>query len=332
MGQRIYNHPYAEAGHCVGHVEPDGRIYSHPHANAGYCVGHIAQDGRIYNHPHAEAGYCIGHIAQDGRVYNHPHAEAGYCIGHVEGGYSQAGAAALLLFRLSPVPETPQPKIPKMPRVPVGRSSAFGEFLVFLPILIGVCLIAMFWQVSIATPALPIMIALTAAFSVSATRHKKRGDLSTDPATVAAAKQCAYSWALLFTLIPATITLVSMAAIVQNAIFLIFLPLDYFFIYMLVRYRMLSGKMRIRPLFNAKPKPAAKPPVYNTPPVHNQPPVYNRPPVTPKQPVYGNPHHSDGTYNYFICIRCGATLRVPMGKGKIQLTCPKCRYSFIVND
>ena len=30
------------------------------------------------------------------------------------------------------------------------------------------------------------------------------------------------------------------------------------------------------------------------------------------------------TFAYFKCERCGTVLRVPKGKGKIKVTCPKC--------
>lgn len=30
------------------------------------------------------------------------------------------------------------------------------------------------------------------------------------------------------------------------------------------------------------------------------------------------------TYKYFTCKKCGQSLRVPRGKGKIEITCPKC--------
>jgi len=33
----------------------------------------------------------------------------------------------------------------------------------------------------------------------------------------------------------------------------------------------------------------------------------------------------DREHKYFRCASCGATLRVPRGKGKLQVTCPKCR-------
>ncbi len=33
-------------------------------------------------------------------------------------------------------------------------------------------------------------------------------------------------------------------------------------------------------------------------------------------------------YKYFKCKSCGAKLRVPKHKGKITITCPKCRTSF----
>ena len=35
------------------------------------------------------------------------------------------------------------------------------------------------------------------------------------------------------------------------------------------------------------------------------------------------------THRYFRCPQCGATVRVPKGKGRIRITCPKCKNTFI---
>ena len=35
------------------------------------------------------------------------------------------------------------------------------------------------------------------------------------------------------------------------------------------------------------------------------------------------------THRYLKCPSCGNTLRVPTGKGKLQITCPKCGERFI---
>lgn len=37
----------------------------------------------------------------------------------------------------------------------------------------------------------------------------------------------------------------------------------------------------------------------------------------------------DRQNRYFICPKCHQTVRVPRGKGKIAITCPKCRERFI---
>lgn len=37
-------------------------------------------------------------------------------------------------------------------------------------------------------------------------------------------------------------------------------------------------------------------------------------------------------YKVIDCPFCKARLRVPKGKGKIKITCPKCSKSFIVNS
>ena len=34
-------------------------------------------------------------------------------------------------------------------------------------------------------------------------------------------------------------------------------------------------------------------------------------------------------YRFYKCPKCGITTRVPKGKGKIRITCPKCGESFV---
>ena len=34
-------------------------------------------------------------------------------------------------------------------------------------------------------------------------------------------------------------------------------------------------------------------------------------------------------HRYFRCPQCKATVRVPKGKGKIRITCPKCKNQFV---
>lgn len=35
------------------------------------------------------------------------------------------------------------------------------------------------------------------------------------------------------------------------------------------------------------------------------------------------------THKYYQCSHCKQTIRVPRGKGKIRITCPKCKQEFI---
>ena len=37
----------------------------------------------------------------------------------------------------------------------------------------------------------------------------------------------------------------------------------------------------------------------------------------------------DREYKYFSCPKCRQPVRVPKGKGKIAITCPKCRERFV---
>lgn len=40
-------------------------------------------------------------------------------------------------------------------------------------------------------------------------------------------------------------------------------------------------------------------------------------------------HLTDKNYRYFRCPKCRQTVRVPRGKGKIAIRCPKCGEKFI---
>lgn len=39
--------------------------------------------------------------------------------------------------------------------------------------------------------------------------------------------------------------------------------------------------------------------------------------------------HNRKTHKYFYCKKCKARIRVPRYVGKIEVTCPKCKYRFI---
>ena len=38
---------------------------------------------------------------------------------------------------------------------------------------------------------------------------------------------------------------------------------------------------------------------------------------------------NDREHRYFDCPKCRQTVRVPRGKGKISITCPRCREKFV---
>lgn len=40
-------------------------------------------------------------------------------------------------------------------------------------------------------------------------------------------------------------------------------------------------------------------------------------------------HQNKKTHLYFKCNNCKANLRVPKGRGKIEVTCPKCKHKMI---
>ena len=45
--------------------------------------------------------------------------------------------------------------------------------------------------------------------------------------------------------------------------------------------------------------------------------------------LLGNKFRDRKTHKYFKCKECKTVLRVPKGRGKIEITCPKCRMKMI---
>ena len=42
-----------------------------------------------------------------------------------------------------------------------------------------------------------------------------------------------------------------------------------------------------------------------------------------------NKRKNDSYNQYYLCSKCGQILRVPKGKGKIEVRCPKCSHTFV---
>lgn len=53
--------------------------------------------------------------------------------------------------------------------------------------------------------------------------------------------------------------------------------------------------------------------------------------IVGKAPTYKKMWQDRNTHKYFKCPSCKTTLRVPRGRGKIEITCPKCQTKIIKN-
>ena len=91
------------------------------------------------------------------------------------------------------------------------------------------------------------------------------------------------------------------------------------------------GKFPDRPLFQMPAFSAGQRPP--KPPKEPKPPKASKPPKGPKEQEPPRPTgQQDPAYNYYTCPKCRCALRVPKGKGKIQITCPKCGEKFLAQD
>lgn len=50
---------------------------------------------------------------------------------------------------------------------------------------------------------------------------------------------------------------------------------------------------------------------------------------TKKRNLMGRKWKDRKTYKYYTCKSCHQTIRVPKGKGKIEIRCPKCSNTFV---
>lgn len=62
-GGRVYSHPTMKAGYCLGHVDSEGRIYDHPTSKTGHCVGCVNEEGVVYSTPDGALGSEVGHVS-----------------------------------------------------------------------------------------------------------------------------------------------------------------------------------------------------------------------------------------------------------------------------
>lgn len=93
----IYDHPYEEYGHGVGHLDWDGRIYSDTQAELGTAVGLVDEDGILYSDPYSRMSSAVAHAGEDGILYGKPYSKVDCAVGQYEGDRREAAAAWYLL-------------------------------------------------------------------------------------------------------------------------------------------------------------------------------------------------------------------------------------------
>ena len=354
---RVYNHPTAELGRCVGHTGKDGQIYDHPTAETGHCVGHVAGDGQIYGpgeaassigyvtadgkiYPSGGVSGCVGRVAPDGRIYNGPDEKTERCVGHVEAGcplHHAGGGAMLLLLKDSggakqDPPERPRPESAPGEEIPRRGASPYGKLWALVGILLVISLVGTLLRMA---PILLLLIVGCAALFSNQKYKQYRVQGIPDPQTEEQAKQDARSWALAGTGIALAASLLAIILMGSwQTLFLLLLPLDYLFLWRFIWQEMVMGKFPDRPLFQMPTFSAGqRPPKQPKPPKEPKPPKASKHPKEPKEQEPPRPTgQQDPAYNYYTCPKCRCALRVPKGKGRIQITCPKCGEKFLAQD
>lgn len=271
------------------------RIYNHPNAEMGYAIGHVRSDGKVYNHPDAEIGYAIGHVGADGRIYNHPDAEVGYAIGHVgANGRVYNHPDAEMGYAIGHVGT--DGRIYNHPNAEVGY--AIGHVEKGCPI-------------RHAGGAALLLLLARATSHVDPETPPRRPTQETPPRVTKAVNPSKGS---------STVGLGG--AGLGIALIAAFILIDYFIMNpgSIVAWVVPLVMAAVILFFSIRLGRALRHKIVNK---------GNNPPKPQRNPLL---HHTDAASNYFSCPKCHTILRIPKGKGRIQITCSKCMMRFKVDD
>lgn len=283
-------------------------LYSTPKgASAGYnyCVGHIDSSGNVYNTPSgtsAGRNHCVGHIESDGNVYNVPwgvNVGRSHCVGH----FGDDG---------------------NIYNVPKGVSAGLGSCVGHVDSNGNVY----------NTPA-----GASAGLS-SCVGHVEGGNYRQGGAALllllkgrpTAARKSSF----LNDFPGLTLVGIFVLVFLIYALFSGQLNAELFgigLVALAIAAGLFAGrKIRERGSSRSSSYGSAQKAAYQKKPPKQTPHKQTSPKQTPPKQTPPKQTPPKQVYAFFKCPSCGQTVRVPAGKGHIQITCPKCKSKFKVKS
>lgn len=344
----VYSDPAKELGLACGHIGDGGRVYNHPASKAGFCLGHVDESGKIYNHPTSKIGNCVGHVDENGIIYNHPEKEMGYAVGHATGPHFKQAAAIYLLMLYNGTVETPseeknesqsqtesKPKAESFARS-IGNDGCSGFFL-FLIVAVVLSVAEGIRKVALSNPTFILLVIRLGLMMLSPFKNKKLNEFNVSPSVRSQCLNDAKSASLLYLITPVILGIYTFLNSPPNDFsdwLLLLLPVTmcwviaFFCKYMKnlseaetngsqkstgVAKTKRTSAQKAQSAANEKAAKAAAPASQTKAEVKEE--VKNEPKKTIIQ-----------------CTNCHSNIRIPAGKGKVKLKCPKCEAEIIADS
>ena len=271
-------------------------------------VGTYGEDGSIYRGRGLKREY-VGkyengyiYIGQFNRsivgVFQNGYVYQGHTLNKTAIGMCQDGisAAAMLLLRDELFTQDNKSSAPKSN---YKGSSAFGEFLIFFAVLVVLGVIFSIGKAGLLLLKIPgfliFMVSLILLPTILVKNAKSPAVKSSEQREKV--RKSSMRWALVGTAVVAMITAISCSWASYNAITFLCLPVDFLTYLCTIRYFMNKSETKADMAFASGAEPSG----------------------------------AAGGFKEMYCPSCGALLRVPAGKGRVKVTCPKCGGSFMDN-
>ncbi len=361
-GGRVYSHPTMKAGYCLGHVDGEGRIYNHPTSKVGHEVGFVNEEGVVFNTPDGKLGSEVGHVSgshyREAAVYYllgmmnknsidfSKVAKVAKAVGSAVGGGGGGGGSSQSTSENVNGSSSSQSSAKNVssPSVNTDASTNFSIYVLIFIIAIVVGLVDTVRIMFLNCPAFILMlIYMIKAFLSPAVRfdmHK----LEVSEADRKRAKEDAKGSLVMHSILPIILGIyafVKQSSTGSYALILAIAPV----ISILVIVYLTSYKKSLYEAHKAntekhvaKERSATKKAEPQKVAVTQEKKAEEKPVIPEvkkteaKKETVTEAKKAEAPEKIIVeCESCGTKMRIPAGKGKVKVKCPKCQTENVVN-